>query len=109
MPISRNDLARLGRLARLRLAPDETDRLASELAGILEHVRSLERIEGDASDAPEGPDPSEEAPDTLPEAPPAADRLRRPVAETAPAWREGFFVVPRLAPPDRGDGGKGDA
>lgn len=103
MSVSRDDLERLARLARLRLAPEERDSLASELAEILEHARALEELETEA-DLPD-PGAPDAAGEESPGAPPGADPLRRPPSETAPAWRDGFFVVPRLAALDPEGGG----
>ncbi len=44
-PMTAAVVARLGRLARLALAPDEQERLAGELRTILGHVRSLQEVD----------------------------------------------------------------
>jgi aspartyl-tRNA(Asn)/glutamyl-tRNA(Gln) amidotransferase subunit C len=67
--LTREGIARLARLARLRLAPEEIDALAPKLAHVLGHIERIAEI------------PDAELPD--PE-PPAATILRedRPVAGT---------------------------
>jgi len=93
--VSREDVARIAELARLR--PDEASmaRLTMELNRILDHVRLLEELDVSAIDestrVTEGAlpfrDPRTRA-DLLSEGAPA---------NRAPAWGEGFFSVPRIA------------
>jgi aspartyl-tRNA(Asn)/glutamyl-tRNA(Gln) amidotransferase subunit C len=91
--VTREDVLRAATLARLALEPAEVDRLTTELAGILEHVAVMSRL--DLSDVPPyeatagsaaelredliGPDPLGADPSTF-----------------APGWWDGFFTVPRL-------------
>ena len=94
--VSKDDVREIAALARLRLDARMISALTSELNGILEHVRVLESLEragpddGDGA-AASGPlslrDPAAQ-PDPLPDG---------SVASIAPDWKEGFFVVPRIA------------
>lgn len=95
MSVTREEVFRMARLARLALDEEEADGLLEDLNQILEHMESLGEVRTeppeDADDAHrKGPvrlrDGREEEP----------DRLVRDPAHTAPAWKDGFFVVPRL-------------
>lgn len=94
MPLARADVDRIAALARLELDNEEAQRLARQLSGMLDHFASLQALDlADVepfSTAAEGGAPlrADEA---------GADALRLPPAALAPAWREGFFTVPRLA------------
>lgn len=82
------------RLARLDLATEELDRLVAQVAGILDHIETLEAVAlGDA--APLGGIAESDAPlrgDTH-----DPDALATPPAALAPEWVDGFFALPRLA------------
>ena len=45
--IDRNQVLHVARLARLRLAEDEVERMASELSGILGHVEAMAELDLD--------------------------------------------------------------
>lgn len=102
---SREDVRRMAELARLRLSDEELERLHGELDTILGHLDALSEL-GDA----EAAEPA--AGTRLRDDEPGADPLQRPPSELAPAWRDGFFTVPRLAamggdPTEGGAEGKG--
>lgn len=94
MGVTEDDVRRIAALARLSPDPEDVKRLTTELNGILEHVRALERLDlaevevGRRATAPETRfrDP-DLPPDDLAEGAPAT---------LAPRWEEGFFAVPRL-------------
>lgn len=99
MAVSRQDVWQVARLARLRLTPDEVERYTVQLNGILAHVEELRELDVEGVEAVGGATewvaplhPDEVAPDAL----------KRPVAELAPAWQDGFFTVPRIAALDAG-------
>ena len=108
MAVSRNDLVRLARLARLRPDTEALEALAAELAGILEHVRTMEEVADQEEDREKPPSGAALEPLDLSRTPPEPDPLRRPLPEIAPAWEEGFFVVPRLRALDREGDGEGE-
>ncbi len=93
MSVSHDDVRHISELARLSVAPSRLDELAAELNGILGHMDVLAKI--DTSSAP------------APAAAPGCTHLRSdssgpiplamPRESFAPAMREGFFTVPRLA------------
>ena len=92
MSIDRRDIARIADLARLDVAEDELDALARECRAILEHFEILREAElSQTPDVEGGADahgpPGERA---------GPDPLQLPLDQIAPAWVEGFFVLPRL-------------
>lgn len=113
--IDEGTVRRIAELARLELDDDEVRRLAGELASILGHFEALDEAEAEGAGAGEGADVDGEAGDAvhrdlsprLRTDVPSSDPLGRPPSETAPDWRDGYFVVPRLAAmqPDDGEGG----
>lgn len=92
MTIDRATVRRIAELARLELDVEEEERLAGDLAGILAH---FEELEGHDLDAAGGPEDRGLAPRLRPDAP-GPDELALEPRELAPAWRGGFFEVPRL-------------
>lgn len=79
--------------------------MARDLASILDHMRELEIL--DVADvAPMRGVSDHAAPMRADE--PGADALEHPIDDFAPAWEQGFFVVPRLAALDA-DASAGDA
>ncbi|MEE9133725.1 MAG: Asp-tRNA(Asn)/Glu-tRNA(Gln) amidotransferase subunit GatC [Gemmatimonadota bacterium] len=92
MRISRSELERIAELASLELSEEEAERLTRDCQAILEYFEIVRGADtGDA--APAGPlehagPPREDSAD--------CDPLRRRLDEIAPAWREGYFVLPRL-------------
>ena len=92
MTIERKDLERIAELARLRLSEPELVRLTRDCQAILayfEAIRGLDLTEPTPAGALEQTAPLRE--DRL-----GSDRLERPPEQMAPAWREGYFVLPRL-------------
>lgn len=102
MALDPDEILRVAALARLRLDAAEARRLAAELGRVLEHVDALAATP--LEDVPE-PTLAEPTPGHDDDARP--DRLLRSPEELAPAWRDGFFTVPRLPAmdSDAADGG----
>jgi aspartyl-tRNA(Asn)/glutamyl-tRNA(Gln) amidotransferase subunit C len=80
--------------ARLRLDAREIERFTRELNAILAHVEALEEVDIDGVDGVGGvtdevPPPREDGG--------RPDELHSPPEHFAPAWRDGFFTLPRLA------------
>lgn len=89
--VTRDDVLRAARLARLALEPEEVDRLTAELEQVLRHVEAMGEL--DVAGVP----PFEaDAVAPVREDVPGADPLARDPSAIAPAWRDGFFTVPRL-------------
>ncbi len=93
MPVTTADVLHVAALARLRLRPEEVERLTGQLNDILSHVAELALAET----AEVEPEPATEWPAPLRPDGALPDRLHLPPAELAPAWEDGFFTVPRLA------------
>jgi len=92
MGISRSDVETVAGLARLDLEADELERLARDCASILDYFETVSRldIEEDGADSARPATPLRD--DKV-----GADSLTVEIAQLAPKWREGFFVLPRLA------------
>ena len=91
MAIDRSDLRRIAELARLSLSKAETERLTRDCRAILEYFETIRAV-GTGTDEPTGADPATPLRDDRAE----CDPLEGPLDELAPAWREGYFVLPRL-------------
>jgi aspartyl-tRNA(Asn)/glutamyl-tRNA(Gln) amidotransferase subunit C len=92
MTIDRTDLERIAELARLQLSEEELRKFTRDCQAILayfEAIRGLDVTDAAPAGALENPTPMRE--DSV-----GGDRLERAPAEIAPAWREGYFVLPRL-------------
>jgi aspartyl-tRNA(Asn)/glutamyl-tRNA(Gln) amidotransferase subunit C len=94
MAVTREEVLQIAELARLRLSPEEVERLAVELSGILAHVEELAALDqepvGGVGSIAEGSAPRRS--DEL-----GPDLLRLPLPAFALGWEDGFFTVPRLA------------
>lgn len=101
MTVDRMDLERIAELARLRLSEEELLRLTRDCQAILAYFEAIRSL--DVSDA--APVGTLEKPTPVREDCVGGDRLERAPAEIAPAWRDGYFVLPRLPAMDaEGDG-----
>lgn len=102
MTIERDELEGIADLARLELGAAEIEALVRECKAILEHFEAIHRVDVSQSGGVDG-----ELPLLVREDAVECDVLKRSLAEIAPAWREGFFVLPRLpamdAEPTGGD------
>ncbi|HEX6051345.1 MAG TPA: Asp-tRNA(Asn)/Glu-tRNA(Gln) amidotransferase subunit GatC [Gemmatimonadaceae bacterium] len=94
MSVSDDDVRHVAMLARLGLDPDRIPTIAAELSGILAHMEVLSRVNTavvgpitgvGAAGTPLRVDGGNQVP------------LARPRESFAPAMRDGFFLVPRLA------------
>ncbi|MEX2527981.1 MAG: Asp-tRNA(Asn)/Glu-tRNA(Gln) amidotransferase subunit GatC [Gemmatimonadota bacterium] len=92
----------MAELARLRLEPEEAERLRQQLSGILDHVDSLAQVDslapepGQTQDASHQPSPDGVAVESTSTVPHPPGPLPVDAAHLAPQWEDGFFVVPRL-------------
>ena len=90
MKIDRDEARRVAELAHLEFDDAGLDRMASEMTKILSYIDQLREIdvrgfeERDVTVTP------------LREDEPRPSIDREVVARNAPAWRDGFFVVPRV-------------
>ena len=99
MSISEADVRHVAALARLEIADGRVDALVRELNGILVHMDVLQQVELQGADARHEDEEmsSRTAVTPMREDDPTSDPLARSRAEFAPAERDGFFLVPRLA------------
>lgn len=105
MAVSHDDVRRIAALARLAVPAEELDAFAAELSGILAHMDALAEVETTGiPDATEHAEGMRLADDRGPPVPMA----RGPQA-IAPEWRDGFFLVPRLATHEGLGATEGDA
>lgn len=93
MKVTREEVRKVARLARLRLDEDEVSGFTRQLCSILDHVSVIDEVDVDESQpAREAADMG--APFRSPSS--APDELQSPVAEMAPEWSDPFFTVPLL-------------
>lgn len=92
MAIDRSELRRIAELARLRLSEPEVERLTRDCGAILEYFETIHDVGPDSG----GPMAGGVRLAPLREDRADCDPLLRPLAEMAPAWRGGYFVLPRL-------------
>lgn len=90
MKIDRDEAARIAALANLEFDEPGLERMASEMTKILSYIDQLRdaEVEDVAATA------SIATPMRADEPRPSLDR--EAVAANAPAWRDGFFVVPKV-------------
>jgi aspartyl/glutamyl-tRNA(Asn/Gln) amidotransferase C subunit len=87
-----SEVRRIARLARLSLDDVAVERLAEEMAEVLDH---FEEIDQAVAESARGIRVRGLAKRTRSDEP-ASDPLLRPPSAIAPDWRDGFFVVPSL-------------
>lgn len=92
MAVSLDDVRHIAALARLEVADDRLPVLAKELSGILAHMDVLQSVVIDTGATDESAPGMPLRADGGPQYPLAAPR-----ESFAPAMRDGFFLVPRLA------------
>jgi len=102
MAITEADVRHVAALARLEVEGPRLDALVRELNGILVHMDVLQRIDmGDGqasnSDVRDVETAGAGAGAPLREDEPSSGALAREREAFAPAYRDGFFLVPRLA------------
>jgi aspartyl-tRNA(Asn)/glutamyl-tRNA(Gln) amidotransferase subunit C len=93
MSVSREDVLRIAQLAELDVDEDQLPELAEQMSRILDYVAQLSAIpaNGNTKTFVPGPDAIRFRPDEVNPAP-----LAFGPKEIAPAFKEGFFVVPKL-------------
>lgn len=91
MSIQREEVRRIATLANLELTEAEEARMASELSAILDYIDQLREVEISSVAGEPGPSPTPLREDAVtPSIDPEA------VAENAPSFARGHFVVPRV-------------
>lgn len=94
MPVTREDVLKVAKLANIAVDEAKLDALAHELSSILGHMEELAKIDTERVLPAEGMSSGGQRlrPDHGP-----SDPLALPPTAFAPEMRDGFLVVPRLA------------
>lgn len=82
---------RIAHLARLKLTPEEEEKLAGDLAQILEFVKQLDELDTEGAEPFTSPEPT-----PMREDEPGVSLEREKALMNAPEREGGFFVVPRI-------------
>lgn len=100
MSVDEGEVRRIAELARLELDEEEVAGYARDLEAILAHFEALGELglEGDGAPQGRGLDARLRA-DV-----PSPDALAHGPEATAPRWRDGYFLVPRLPAMERDEG-----
>lgn len=99
MSVSKEEVLKIARLAELHVDEAALPALAQQMSRILDYVAQIATVAGSETAPPFVPGPAE-APFRADEVRPAA--LALGPAQIAPAFRDGFFLVPRLGAFDSG-------
>lgn len=92
MSVDREEILRIASLARLRLDEGDLERMTRELNTVLDHVDALAELERlPVAAAPSGAEPP--ASTRAAEETEGRESVGDPGA-LAPAWKDGFFLVP---------------
>ena len=100
MPITEQDVARIARLARIELSPDQTARAQTELDGILNLIEQLQAVDTTGIEPMAQPLSTHQEialrlrPDAA--APTSTDAQRQALMANAPAEQAGLFLVPTV-------------
>ncbi len=94
MKIGAAEVRRIAELAEIAVAEDELPELVRQVDRIVGYVAQLDSLATDDGVAPFVPGPQQTA---LREDVVHPTPLEPGPAEMAPAWREGYFTVPRLS------------
>ena len=90
MKIDRDEAARIAELAHLEFDEPGLERMAAEMTKILTYIDQLREVDVAGLEEP-GVRPTPFREDE-----PHASADRQDIARNAPAWRDGFFVVPKV-------------
>ncbi len=105
MSVSREEVLRIAQLAELDVDEDALPALTEQMSRILDYVAQLAQVPPPGGDSARpflaGPDALRPRPDEVKPWP-----LAFGPEELAPAFKDGFFVVPRLGAFDDGEAGK---
>ncbi len=93
MSVTREEVLKIARLAELEVDEEALSLLAEQMSRILDYVAQISSVAASESVKPfiPGPDAARFRPDEVKPWP-----LARGPAELAPAFRDGFFLVPKL-------------
>jgi aspartyl-tRNA(Asn)/glutamyl-tRNA(Gln) amidotransferase subunit C len=104
MSVTREEVLRIAQLAELDVAEEALPALTEQMSRILDYVAQLAQVPAGESARPflAGPDAIRPRPDEVKPWP-----LAFGPSELAPAFKDGFFVVPRLGAFEGGETGVG--
>ncbi len=115
MTVSIRQIRHMAALARLRLDPEEAERMARDMSSILEYMAVLGAVALEPEPSPDssgrddsvhsGGAPTGRASQPSARGKAEPDPLASPPSAFSPDWRDGYFVVPRL-PVVSGRGGE---
>jgi aspartyl-tRNA(Asn)/glutamyl-tRNA(Gln) amidotransferase subunit C len=94
MEIDRDEARRIAELAHLEFDDAGLDRMAAEMTRILSYIDQLREVEASSLEEHDVERDVTVTPFREDEPRPSIDRDA--VARNAPAWRDGFFVVPKV-------------
>ncbi len=102
MAVTRKDVQHIAELARLSVSEDEAEGLVLQLNDILVHMDALSAVDTEgvtpASGVGAGGTPlRQDNGNSVP--------LQNPISSFAPEFKDGFFLVPRLATHESSEGG----
>jgi aspartyl-tRNA(Asn)/glutamyl-tRNA(Gln) amidotransferase subunit C len=97
MTVSRRDVEHIARLAALSVDDQSLPELTGQIGRILDYVSQLEAVRPEGGDA--GIDLCDR-PQALRSDEPRRTELNPPLAQLAPAFADGLFLVPRLGTMD---------
>lgn len=90
MKIDRDEARRIATLAHLELGDDALERMAAEMTTILGYIDQLREVNVDDVELAAG------SPTPMRDDTPRPSIERELAARNAPAWNDGFFVVPQV-------------
>lgn len=94
MPVTREDVVKVAKLANIAVADEQLDALTHELSSILGHMEELAKVDTERVLPAEGLGSGGQR---LRADAGAGDPLSAPLVSFAPEARDGFLIVPRLA------------
>jgi aspartyl-tRNA(Asn)/glutamyl-tRNA(Gln) amidotransferase subunit C len=101
MSVTREEVLRIAQLAELHVDEDQLPALVEQMSRIIDFVAQLSQLPAADTVKPflAGPDAARFRSDEVKPIP-----LARPPADTAPAFKEGYFLVPKLEQFEQGNG-----
>jgi aspartyl-tRNA(Asn)/glutamyl-tRNA(Gln) amidotransferase subunit C len=101
MSVTREEVLRIAQLAELHVDEEQLPALVEQMSRILDYVAQLSQLPAGETVRPflAGPDAARLRPDEVKPIP-----LAQPPSELAPAFKDGYFLVPKLEQFEQGNG-----
>jgi aspartyl-tRNA(Asn)/glutamyl-tRNA(Gln) amidotransferase subunit C len=100
MSVTREEVLRIAQLAELHVDEEQLPLLVEQMSRILDYVAQLNQLPaGETKPFLAGPDATRFRADEVKPIP-----LARPPADMAPAFKDGYFLVPKLEQFEQGNG-----